>query len=70
VSAVSLSVLRRDPDATLYMAPEAIARPDAAGPQSDLYAGAALGYFLLTGQHVFVGGSAVEIYAAHLAAMG
>jgi serine/threonine-protein kinase len=50
----------------LYMAPEAIAKPDAAGPQSDLYAVAALGYFLLTGRHVFEGGSAVEIYAAHL----
>jgi serine/threonine-protein kinase len=50
----------------LYMAPEAIARPNAAGPQSDLYAVAALGYYLLTGRHVFEGESAVEICAAHL----
>lgn len=50
----------------LYMAPEAIAHPDAAEPRSDLYAVAAIGYFLLTGHHVFEGGSAVEIYAAHL----
>jgi eukaryotic-like serine/threonine-protein kinase len=50
----------------LYMAPEAIAHPDAAEPRSDLYAVAAIGYYLLTGHHVFEGGSAVEIYAAHL----
>jgi eukaryotic-like serine/threonine-protein kinase len=50
----------------LYMAPEAIAHPDAAEPRSDLYAVAAIGYYLLTGHHVFEGASAVEIYAAHL----
>jgi serine/threonine protein kinase len=50
----------------LYMAPEAIARPDAAEPRSDLYAVAALGYFMLTGYHVFEGDSLVAICAAHL----
>jgi eukaryotic-like serine/threonine-protein kinase len=50
----------------LYMAPEAISRPDAAEPRSDLYAVAAVGYYLLTGTHVFQGGSLVEICAAHL----
>jgi serine/threonine-protein kinase len=50
----------------LYMAPETIAQPDAAGPRSDLYAVAAVGYYLLTGHHVFEGASAIEIYAAHL----
>jgi eukaryotic-like serine/threonine-protein kinase len=50
----------------LYMAPEMIAQPDSADPRSDLYAVAALGYFMLSGQHVFEGRSAVEIYAAHL----
>jgi hypothetical protein len=50
----------------LYMAPELIGRPDSADPRSDLYAVAAVGYYLLTGQHVFEAGSAVEIYAAHL----
>ena len=50
----------------LYMAPEMIASPDAADPRSDLYAVAAVGYYLLAGRHVFEGGSAVEIYAAHL----
>jgi serine/threonine-protein kinase len=50
----------------LYMAPEVIAHPDAADPRSDLYAVAALGYYMLTGHHVFEGRSAIEIYAAHL----
>jgi serine/threonine-protein kinase len=50
----------------LYMAPEAIALPGAADARSDLYAVAALGYFLLTGHHVFEGGSSIAIYAAHL----
>jgi eukaryotic-like serine/threonine-protein kinase len=51
-----------------YMAPEAIAHPDAAGPRSDLYAAAAVGYFMLTGRHVFEGGSLVEVLTAHLRA--
>jgi eukaryotic-like serine/threonine-protein kinase len=50
----------------LYMAPEAIARPDAADSRSDLYAVAALGYFMLSAQHVFAGSSVVELLAAHL----
>jgi serine/threonine-protein kinase len=50
----------------LYMAPEAIAHPEAAEPRSDLYAAAAVGYFMLTGEHVFTGGSMVELLAAHL----
>ena len=50
----------------LYMAPEAIARPDAAEPRSDLYAVAAVGYLMLTGQHVFEASSVAEFLAAHL----
>jgi eukaryotic-like serine/threonine-protein kinase len=50
----------------LYMAPEAIARPEAAEPRSDLYAASAVGYFMLAGQHVFTGSSMVELLAAHL----
>jgi serine/threonine-protein kinase len=50
----------------LYMAPEAIAHAEAAEPRSDLYAAAAVGYFMLTGEHVFGGGSMVELLAAHL----
>mgnify|MGYP000083944194 CR=1 FL=1 len=48
-----------------YMAPEAIAQPDVVDARSDLYAVAAVGYFLLTGHHVFEG-TVVEICAAHL----
>jgi serine/threonine-protein kinase len=50
----------------LYMAPEAISHPDAAEPRSDLYATAAVGYLMLTGEHVFTGSSTVELLAAHL----
>jgi serine/threonine protein kinase len=50
----------------LYMAPEAIARPDAAEPRSDLYAVAAVGYLMLSGQHVFASSSVVELLDAHL----
>jgi serine/threonine-protein kinase len=49
----------------LYMAPEAIAHPEDADARSDLYAVAALGYYVLSGRHVFAG-SAVELLAAHL----
>jgi hypothetical protein len=50
----------------LYMAPEVISRPDAADSRSDLYAVAALGYFMLSARHVFAGSSVVELLAAHL----
>jgi eukaryotic-like serine/threonine-protein kinase len=50
----------------LYMAPEVITDPDSSDARSDLYAVAAVGYYLLTGHHVFEGSSPIEIYAAHL----
>jgi serine/threonine-protein kinase len=50
----------------LYMAPEAIRDPTAAEPRSDVYAVAALGYYLLAGRHVFERRSIVEVCAAHL----
>jgi serine/threonine-protein kinase len=50
----------------LYMAPEALTDPDAVDARADLYALGAVGYFLLTGTHVFEGKSVVEVCAHHL----
>ncbi|MGC4065721.1 MAG: serine/threonine-protein kinase [Polyangiaceae bacterium] len=50
----------------LYLAPEAILTPDSIDARSDLYALGAVGYFLLTGQPVFTGGSVVEICVQHV----
>jgi eukaryotic-like serine/threonine-protein kinase len=50
----------------LYMAPEAITNPDRIDARTDLYALAAVGYFMLTGTTVFAGSSVAETCAAHL----
>jgi serine/threonine-protein kinase len=50
----------------LYLAPEAILTPDNVDARSDLYALGAVGYFLLTGQPVFLGGSVVEVCVQHV----
>jgi hypothetical protein len=50
----------------LYLAPEAIASPDSVDARSDLYALGAVGYFLLTGQHVFDAPTVVEVCSKHL----
>jgi serine/threonine-protein kinase len=50
----------------LYMAPEVITSPEAVEPRSDLYAVAAIGWYMLAGEHVFEGRSQVELLAAHL----
>ncbi len=49
----------------LYLAPEAIRSP-ATDPRSDLYSVGAIGYFLLTGRHVFEGRTVIEICGHHL----
>jgi eukaryotic-like serine/threonine-protein kinase len=50
----------------LYMAPEAISRPDTVDGRSDLYAVGAVAYFLLTGTHVFEASSVLEICSKHM----
>jgi serine/threonine-protein kinase len=50
----------------LYMAPEAISRPDSVDGRSDLYAVGAVAYFLLTGQHVFEAASVLEVCSKHM----
>ncbi len=50
----------------MYLSPEAIRRPDDVGPRSDLYALGAVAYFLLTGRHVFEGGTILEVCSHHL----
>jgi hypothetical protein len=50
----------------LFLAPETIRSPDRAHPSGDIYAVAALGYYLVTGTHVFPAGSMMEICAHHL----
>ena len=50
----------------LYVAPETLTMPETADGRADLYALGAVGYWLLTGTHVFGGTSIVEVCAHHL----
>ena len=50
----------------LYMAPESIAQPETIDGRSDLYAVGAVGYFLLTGQHVFEARTVFEVCSKHM----
>lgn len=50
----------------LYMSPEAIRDPTTVSAASDVYALAAVGYFLLTGRHAFDAPSLVEVCSLHL----
>jgi serine/threonine-protein kinase len=63
---VALTSTRGLTGTPLYLAPEAIHAPQTVGPPSDLYAVAAVGYFLLTGTEVFSGSTVVEVCAHHL----
>ena len=49
-----------------YMAPEAILSPNKIDVRVDVYAVAAVGYYLLSGQHVFTGGSINSIIKQQL----
>ena len=50
----------------LYMSPEAIQSPLSVDARSDLYGLGAVGYFLLTGQSVFVAENIVELCQKHV----
>ena len=50
----------------LYISPEAIRAPDAVDARSDLYGLGAVGYYLVTGTHVFGGATTVEVCSHHL----
>lgn len=50
----------------LYMAPETVSAPETVDARTDLYALGAVGYWLLTGTHVFSGSSILEVCARHL----
>ena len=63
IDATATNALRGTP---LYMPPEAIRSPGAVDERSDLYALGAVGYFLLTGEHVFEGATVIEVCSKHL----
>ena len=50
----------------LYLSPEAIRSPDQLDARGDIYALGAVGYYLLTGEHVFMGATAIEVFSHHL----
>jgi serine/threonine-protein kinase len=69
VSAEDDAALTREGDVAgtpLYMAPETLTSPANVDARSDIYAVGAVGYFLLTGQHVFTGKTLMEVCGHHL----
>lgn len=50
----------------LYMSPEAVESPNTMDARSDVYQLGCIGYYLLTGEHVFSGESAVDVLSKHL----
>ncbi len=50
----------------MYLSPEAITAPQTVDARADIYALGAVAYFLVTGTHVFEGGTIVELCSKHL----
>jgi hypothetical protein len=50
----------------LFLSPEALTSPQTVDARSDLYALGAVGYYLLTGVHIFEGRTAPEVCSQHL----
>ena len=50
----------------LYISPEALKDPALVELRSDIYSLGAVAYYMLTGEPVFAGSSAVEVFAQHL----
>lgn len=50
----------------LFLAPETVSSPDDVDARTDLYALGAVGYWLLTGTHVFGGHTIIEVCSHHL----
>jgi serine/threonine protein kinase len=62
----SLTAARALTGTPLYMSPESISNPDKVDGRSDLYALGAVGYFLLSGCHVFDGKTVLDVCSKHL----
>ena len=66
ISETALTIADTITGTPLYMAPEAATAPETVDARADLYALGAVGYWLLTGTHVFAGHSILEVLGHHM----